>query len=179
MDTKMQMSRCAELAAEAVGRLPGEIRANRRDLPLQGVHDVALRIELQGRIELHVQHFESRHLHFHRAVAADPGRVFQLPRPHSHLAGPGGGAVPAPRLRAPQRVVHRGHGSLQRTPRPRAAAGPRVHTGRVRRACLGFVWGLHCQIEGKMQKRKKGKKKEINEGQSQILQAIEQLQNTV
>lgn len=57
MDTKMQTSRCAELAAEAMGRLPGEIRANRRDLPLQGVHDVALRIELQGRIELHVQHF--------------------------------------------------------------------------------------------------------------------------
>lgn len=102
----MQTSICAELAAEAMGRLPGEIRANRRDLPLQGVHDVALRIELQGRIELHVQHFKSRHLHFHRAVGAGLGRVLQLLRPHSDLAGAGGGAVPAPQLGALQRVIH-------------------------------------------------------------------------
>lgn len=108
----MQTSRCAELAAEAMGRLPGEIRANRRDLPLQGVHDVALRIELQGRIELHVQHFESRHLHFHRAVGAELGHVLQLLRPHWDLAGAGGGAVPAPQLGALQRVIHRGLGSL-------------------------------------------------------------------
>lgn len=173
------MSRCTELAAEAVGRLPGEIRANRRDLPLQGVHDVALRIELQGRIELHVQHFESRHLHFHRAVGADLGCVLQLLRPHSDLAGAGGGAVPAPQLGALQRVVHGGDGSLHRAHRRRAAASPRIHTGSGRWGCSRFVWGLHCQIEGKMQRRKKGKKKEINEGQSQILQAIKQLQNTV
>lgn len=179
MDTEMWMSRCTELAAEAVGRLPGEIRANRRDLPLQGVHDVALRIELQGRIELHVQHFESRHLHFHRAVGADLGRVLQLLGPHSDLAGARGGAVPAPRLGALQRVIHGGDGSLHCTPRPWAAAGPRGHTGSVRRGCLRLVWRLHCRIEGKMQRRKKGKKKEINEGQSQILQAITQLQNTV
>lgn len=132
MDTEVQMNRCAELAAEAMGRLPGEIRANRRDLPLQGVHDVALRIELQGRIELHVQHFESRHLHFHRAVGADLGRVLQLLRPHSDLAGAGGGAVPAPQLGALQRVVHGGHGSLHRTRWQWAAASPRVHTGRGR-----------------------------------------------
>lgn len=157
-----------------MGRLPGEIRANRRDLPLQGVHDVALRIELQGRIELHVQHFESRHLHFHGAVGADLGRVFQPLGPHSHLAGAGGGAVAAP-----NRVIHGGHGRLHRSRRGWAAAGPRVRTGREGRACLRFVWGLHCQIEGKMQRRKKGKKKEINEGQSQILQAIKKLQNTV
>lgn len=175
----MQTSICAELAAEAVGRLPGEIRANRRDLPLQRVHDVALRIELQGRIELHVQHFESRHLHFHRAVGADLGHVLQLLKPHSDLAGAGGGAVPAPQLGALQRVIHGGDGSLHRTQRRWAAASPRVHTGSGRWACLGFVWGLHCQIEAKMQKKREGKKKEINEEQSQIFQAIKQLQNTV
>lgn len=143
MDTETWMSRCAELAAEAVGRLPGEIRANRRDLPLQGVHDVALRIELQGRIELHVQHFESRHLHFHRAVGADLGRVLQLLGPHSDLAGAGGGAVPAPRLGALQRVIHGADGSLHCTPRPWAAAGPRSHNGQCEaglfKVCLAFT----------------------------------------
>lgn len=174
----MQTSTCAELAAEAVGRLPGEIRANRRDLPLQGVHDVALQIEPQGRIELHVQHFESRHLHFHRAVGADLGHVLQLPRPHWELAGAGGGAVPAPQPGALQRVIHGGHGSPHRA-RRWAAASPCSHTGSGSGAWLRFVWGLHCQIEGKMQRRKEGKKKEINEGQSQILQANKQLQSTV
>lgn len=142
MDTKMQMNRCAELAAEAVGRLPGEIRANRRDLPLQGVHDVALRIELQGRIELHVQHFESRHLHFHRAVGADLGCTLQLLGPHSDLAGAGGGAVPTPQLGALQRVIHRGHGSLHRTHLRWAAASPHPHgqwhVG-LFNVCLGFT----------------------------------------
>ncbi|KAI1236397.1 hypothetical protein IHE44_0001689 [Lamprotornis superbus] len=94
-----------------------------------GVHDVALRIELQGRIELHVQHFESRHLHFHRAVGADLGCMLQLLGPHSDLAGAGGGAVPTPQLGALQRVIHRGHGRLHRTHRQWAAASPRIHTG--------------------------------------------------
>lgn len=101
----MQTSICAELAAEAMGRLPGEIRANRRDLPLQGVHDVALRIELQGRIELHVQHL-SPGTSTSTGLLGQAWAVLQLLRPHSDLAGAGGGAVPAPQLGALQRVIH-------------------------------------------------------------------------
>lgn len=160
MDTKMQTSRCAELAAEAMGRLPGEIRANRRDLPLQGVHDVALRIELQGRIELHMQHFESRHLHFHRAVGAELGHVLQLLRPHWDLAGAGGGAVPAPQLGALQRVIHGGHGSLHRTHR-RWAASPGSHMGSGTWACVRFVWVYIAKSRGKRRGGRKERRKEL------------------
>lgn len=145
MDTEMQMNGCAEPAAEAVGRLPGEIGANRRDLPLQGIHDVALRIELQGRIELHVQHFESRHLHFHGAVGADLGRTLQLLGPNSDLAGDGGGAVPPLRrlggLRL-QRVIDGGEGSLHHACRQSAAMGPRIHMGSLSCVCLGVHLGF-------------------------------------
>lgn len=133
------MNRCTEPAAEAAGRLPGEIGAKRRDLPLQGIHDVALRIELQGRIELHMQHFESRHLHFHGAFGADLGRLLQLLRPHSDRAGDRGGAVPARwRLRGLrlQRVIDRGEGSLHGTRRRWAATGPHVPTGSLSCVCL-------------------------------------------
>lgn len=145
MDTETRMNGCAEPAAEAVGRLPGEIRANGRDLPLQGIHDVALRIELQGRIELHVQHFESRHLHFHGAVGADLGRMLQLLGPHSNLAGDGGGAVPplqwlgALRL---QRVIDGGEGSLHRPRWQWAATGPGGHTGSLSCGWLGVHLGF-------------------------------------
>lgn len=98
VDTETQMSGCSVLAMEVAGRLPGEIRADGRDLPLQGIHDVALRIELQGRIELHMQHLQSWHLHLHRAFRAGLGRVLQLLRPHTNLAGQGTRAVPAPCL---------------------------------------------------------------------------------
>lgn len=126
VDTEMRMNGCTEPVTEAVGRLPGEIGANGRDLSLQGIHDVALRIELQGRIELHVQHFESWHLHFHGALGADLGCVLQLLRPHSDLAGDGGGAVPPLRqlggLRL-QGVIDGGDGSLHRACRRWAATG--------------------------------------------------------
>lgn len=141
MDTEMRMNGCAELAAEAVRRLPEAVGANGRDLPLQGIHDVALRIELQGRIELHMQHFESWHLHFHGAVGADLGCALQLLGPHSDLAGDGGGAVPPLRqlggLRL-QRVIDGGEGSLHRAHRRWAAMGPRVHTGSLSFDCLGI-----------------------------------------
>lgn len=128
MDTKMRMSGCAALAAEAAGRLPGEIGADGGDLPLQGIQDVALRIELQGRIELHVQHLQSWHLHLHGAFGADLGRVLQLLRPHADLAG---GAVPTLLLHAGrlQGVIDGGEGSLLRARRRWAAAGTGAHVG--------------------------------------------------
>lgn len=145
VDTEMRMKGCAEPAADAAGRLPGEIGANGRDLPLEGVHDVALRIELQGGIELHVQHFESRHLHFHGAVGADLGRTLQLLGPHSNLAGDGGGAVPALQrlggLRL-QRVIDGGEGSPHRAGRRWAPLGPRVGVGSLSCGCLGVHWGF-------------------------------------
>lgn len=127
----MWTSGCAALAAEAAGRLPGEIRADGGDLPLQGIQDVALRIELQGRIELHVQHLQSRHLHLHGAFGADLGRTLQLLWPHADLAGDAGGAVPALRLHAGrlQRVIDGGEGSLLCARRRWAAAGMGAHMG--------------------------------------------------
>lgn len=175
----MQMNGCA---TEAAGRLPGEIGANRSDLSLQGIHDVALRIELQGRIELHVQHFESWHLHFHGAVGADLGRMLQLLGPHSNLAGDRGGAVPPLRQFGGlclQGVIDGGERSLHRTCWRWVAVGPDVHTSSWSCVCLGIRWVLHCGIEGKMQRRKNGKKEEINDRLNQILQVIQAGADTV
>lgn len=138
----MQMKGCSEPTAKAVGRLPGEIRANRRDLPLQGIHDVALRIELQGRTELHMQHFESRHLHFHGALGADLSRALQLLGPHSDLAGDGGHAVPPFRGLRLQRIIDGGDGSLHRAHWRWAAMGPRIHVGSLSCVCLGVHLGF-------------------------------------
>lgn len=157
----MQMNGCA---TEAAGRLPGEIGANRSDLPLQGIHDVALRIELQGRIELHVQHFESWHLHFHGAVGADLGHVLQLLGPHSNGAGDRGGAVPPPRQFGGlclQRVIDGGERSLHRTCWRWAAVGPDVHTGSWSCVCLGVCWVLHLELRQKCRGGRKERRKKL------------------
>lgn len=92
-----------------------------------------------------MQHFESRHLHFHGAVGADLGCTLQLLRPHSNLAGDRGGAVP-PLWQLGglhlQRVIDGGKGSLHRAHRRWAATGPHVHTGSLSCGCLGVDLGF-------------------------------------
>lgn len=161
----MQMNGCAELAAEAAGRLPGEIGANRRDLPLQGIHDVALRIELQGRIELHMQHFESWHFHFHGAVGADLGHVLQLLGPHPDLAGDGGGAVPPLQWLGGLRLqgfIDRGEGSLHCTRWRWAAMTPRVHTGQLELCLFGASFGFYIvELREKCRGGRKERRKKL------------------
>lgn len=62
----------------AQAKLPGKSGTNGRDLPLQRVQDVSLRIELQRRVKLYVPHLETRHVHFHGAVGADLSHFLEL-----------------------------------------------------------------------------------------------------
>lgn len=158
--TQTQMSGCSVLAMEVAGRLPGEIRADGGDLPLQGIHDVALRIELQGRIELHVQHLQSWHLHLHRALRAGLGRVLQFLWPHTDLAGQGTRAVPAPCLHTGrlQRVIDWGKGSLLCAHRREAAVGTHAHVGWA--AQVVFVWNAFGFYVVELKERCRGGRKE-------------------